>query len=208
MPLAKAIKEWVRLPCFVPKRAPTQTPVRSRTDRPSATGSPGPRLIPSRFLPLLPRSPRPAPSASPQETRNSKVAADEKQIFLYGGMAFGEKRSFINKLDGTLSALKSCERLSLSTNQIDRMAPMTGMDSLKVLTLSRNALKKIERLEDVAGTLEEIWLSYNQISSLDGLQACNKLQVLYMGNNKIADWGELDKVAGLPELRDVLFVGA
>lgn len=96
---------------------------------------------------------------------------------LYGGMVFGDKRVFINKLDATLAALKNCERLALSTNQIDRMAPFTGMEKLRLLSLSRNALKKIERLEDVADTLEELWLSYNQISSLDGLQACSKLQV-------------------------------
>ncbi len=96
---------------------------------------------------------------------------------LYGGMVFGDKRSFINKLDGTLATLKNCERLALSTNQIDRIAPLTGMDNLKILSLSRNLLKKIERLEDVAGTLEELWISYNMISSLDGLQACSKLQV-------------------------------
>lgn len=122
-------------------------------------------------------------------------------------MVFGDKRVFINKLDGTLATLKSCERLALSTNQIDRMTAFTGMDNLKLLSLSRNALKKIERLEDVAATLEELWISYNQISSLDGLNSCSKLQVLYMTNNKISDWGELDKLAGLSELREVAFVG-
>jgi dynein light chain 1, axonemal len=126
---------------------------------------------------------------------------------LAGGLVFGDKRSFINKLDGTLQTLRACERLALSTNQIDRMMPFTGMESLRLLSLSRNALKKIERLEDVAATLEELWLSYNSIATLDGLQACAKLQVLYMSNNKIADWGELDKLAGLPELREVLFLG-
>jgi dynein light chain 1 len=141
------------------------------------------------------------------ETRTGKVAADEREIFLYGGMVFDVKRSFINKLDASLAALKNCERLALSTNQIDRMAPFTGMEKLRLLSLSRNALKKIERLEDVSETLEELWLSYNQISSLDGLGACQKLQVLYIGNNKIADWGELDKLAGLSSLREVLFTG-
>ena len=141
------------------------------------------------------------------ETRNSKVAADEREIFLFGGMVFDVKRVFINKLDATLASLKKCERLALSTNQIDRMAPFTGMEKLRLLSLSRNALKKIERLEDVSETLEELWLSYNQISTLDGLGACQKLQVLYLGNNKVIDWGELDKLAGLGSLREVLFTG-
>jgi Leucine-rich repeat (LRR) protein len=105
------------------------------------------------------------------------VAADEKAVMLYGGFIFGDKRQFINKLDGTLATLRNCERLALSTNQIDRMTPFTGMENLRLLSLSRNAIKKIERLEDVANTLEELWISYNLISSLDGLGACQKLQV-------------------------------
>ena len=52
---------------------------------------------------------------------------------------------------------------------IDRIMPLTGMEKLRLLSLSRNAIKKVERLEDVAETLEELWLSYNQISTLDGL---------------------------------------
>jgi dynein light chain 1 len=87
------------------------------------------------------------------------------------------------------------------------MASLAGMESLKILSLSRNLLKKIEKLEDVGGTLEELWLSYNLISSLDGLSACTALQVLYVGNNKISDWAELDKLAALPALKDVLLQG-
>jgi hypothetical protein len=39
---------------------------------------------------------------SPQETRKSKVAAEEKDIRLYGGMMFenNSKRMFVNKLVG------------------------------------------------------------------------------------------------------------
>jgi dynein light chain 1 len=59
------------------------------------------------------------------------------------------------------------------------------MPRLRVLSLARNCLKKLERLEDVAGTLEELWASYNGISSLDGLQACTKLRVLYLSNNLV-----------------------
>lgn len=90
---------------------------------------------------------------------------------------------------------------------IDRIAPLTGMDKLRVLSLARNNIKKFERLDDVAATLEELWCSYNQVSSLDGLQACSKLRILYLSNNALRDWAELDKLAGLPELTEVLFVG-
>lgn len=40
------------------------------------------------------------------------------------------------------------------------------MESLQILSLGRNLLKKIEGLDPVAETLEELWLSYNNITSL------------------------------------------
>ena len=106
-----------------------------------------------------------------------------------------------------MASLKACERLALSTNSIDRITSLAGMESLRILSLSRNLLKRVEKLDEVAGTLQELWLSYNQISSLDGLSSLSKLEVLYIGNNKISDWGELDKLAGLPSLRDLLLTG-
>jgi len=113
----------------------------------------------------------------------------------------------INKLDNTLNTLKNCTQLSLSTNAIDRLIPLAGMKKLKIISLGRNQIKKIEKLDDLVDTLEELWISYNLISSLDGLSSLTKLQVLYMSNNNIKNWSDLDKIAGLPELRDVLFVG-
>lgn len=44
----------------------------------------------------------------------------------------------ISKLDSkTLGGLKSCEKLSLSTNMIDRMVPLAGLNKLKILSLGR-----------------------------------------------------------------------
>ena len=57
----------------------------------------------------------------------------------------------IMKMDASLNTLKNCERLALSTNCIDRIIPLTGMSRLKILSLGRNQIKKIEKLEDVAG---------------------------------------------------------
>lgn len=72
----------------------------------------------------------------------------------------------IAKLDSkALGTLKKCEKLSLSTNMIDKMTSLPGMTELKILSLGRNNLKKIEKLEDVAGTLEQLWLSYNNVST-------------------------------------------
>jgi dynein light chain 1 len=74
------------------------------------------------------------------------------------------------------------------------MFPLAGMRKLRILSLGRNVIKKIEKLDDVADTLEELWLSYNQIVSLDGLQGLPHLHVLYLSNNAIRDWNELEKL--------------
>lgn len=113
----------------------------------------------------------------------------------------------ITKMDASLATLTNCERLSLSTNSIDRIGSLAGMGKLKILSLGRNVIKKIEKLEDVAGTLEELWISYNNISSLDGLSACQNLSVLYLSNNNIKAWSELDKLTANPALRDLLLTG-
>jgi len=113
----------------------------------------------------------------------------------------------ITKLDNSLNTLKNCEWLSLSTNAIDRLIPLAGMKKLRILSLGRNVIKKIEKLDDVAETLEELWISYNQISSLDGLSNLQNLTTLYMSNNNIRSFAELTKLQALPKLRDVLFVG-
>ena len=81
------------------------------------------------------------------------------------------------------------------------------MKKLRILSLGRNQIKKIEKLDDISDTLEELWLSYNMISSLDGLASLTNLATLYLSNNLIKSWDELDKLANLPKLRDVLFTG-
>ena len=40
------------------------------------------------------------------------------------------------------------------------------MENLRVLSLGRNVIKKIENLDAVAETLEELWISYNVLQSL------------------------------------------
>ena len=113
----------------------------------------------------------------------------------------------IQKMDNSLNTLKNCTHLSLSTNSIDRLIPLAGMKKLRILSMGRNQLKKIEKLDDVADTLGELWISYNQVSTLDGFQGLSSLEILYMSNNNLKDFSELEKLAGLSLLRDVLFVG-
>ena len=43
---------------------------------------------------------------------------------------------------------------SLSTNNIDKISNLAGLDNLKVLSLGRNLIKRIEGLDPVADTLE------------------------------------------------------
>ena len=135
------------------------------------------------------------------ETKTGEVAAEATAVKLYA------QNPPISKMDAALNSLDKCEHLSLSTNSIDRLIPLTGLKNLKILSISRNAIKKIEKLDDVAGTLTEIWASYNFVSNLDGLHNLTNLEVLYLSNNKIKDVGELGKLAGLPNLRDILLIG-
>lgn len=69
-------------------------------------------------------------------------------------------------MDNTLSTLGVCEKLSLSTNMIDKIYGISGMKNLRILSLGRNYIKQISGLEGVSDTLEELWLSYNLIEKL------------------------------------------
>lgn len=122
------------------------------------------------------------------EVKNEKKAEDSTEIKLCCQIPP------ISKMDNSLAALKNCERLSLSTNTIDRISSLAGMSNLRILSLGRNNIKKLERLEDVAGTLEQLWISYNQITSLEGLACLKHLKVFYCSNNNIKSFSELDKI--------------
>ncbi|GLC34585.1 Bifunctional NAD(P)H-hydrate repair enzyme [Pleodorina starrii] len=113
----------------------------------------------------------------------------------------------IEKMDATLSTLKACKHLALSTNNIEKISSLSGMENLRILSLGRNLIKKIENLDAVADTLEELWISYNQIASLSGIEKLVNLRVLYISNNKISGWAEVDKLAVLDKLEDLLLVG-
>ncbi|KAJ3045946.1 Dynein light chain 1, axonemal [Rhizophlyctis rosea] len=128
--------------------------------------------------------------------------AEEAQL-----VKFINQQPFIVKLDASLAQLAKCEQLGLSTNQIEKISNLQGLSCLRILSLGRNYIKKIEGLEAVADTLEELWVSYNQIERLNGVEVCKKLKVLYASNNKIKDWTGLAPLAALPAIEDVLFVG-
>ena len=101
----------------------------------------------------------------------------------------------MDRIDDSLNQFENCVKLSLSTNAIDKMISLPRLKNLKILSLGRNNIKKIQYLDDVSATLEELWISYNFIHSLEGVQSLQKLHTLYMSNNKIAKWDEIGKCA-------------
>ncbi|KAM3870849.1 dynein axonemal light chain 1 [Diretmus argenteus] len=110
-------------------------------------------------------------------------------------------------MDASLSALTNCEKLSLSTNCIEKIANLNGLKNLKILSLGRNNIKNLNGLEAVGDTLEELWISYNPLEKLKGIHVMKKLKVLYMSNNLVKEWAEFVKLADLPCLVDLVFVG-
>ncbi|XP_052009967.1 dynein axonemal light chain 1 isoform X2 [Xyrauchen texanus] len=113
----------------------------------------------------------------------------------------------IEKMDASLSNLVNCERLTLSTNCIEKIANLNGLKNLKILSLGRNNIKNLNGLEAVCDTLQELWISFNLIEKLKGIHVMKKLEVLYISNNLVKEWGEFLKLADLPSLVDLVFVG-
>jgi len=114
----------------------------------------------------------------------------------------------ITKMDGAaLSTLTACEHLALSTNNIDKIANLSGMENLRILSLGRNNIKKLENLDGLGGRLEQLWISYNPIDKLTGIEKCKELTVLFMGNCKVSAEKEFDKLAEVPKLEELVFFG-
>ncbi|XP_053922527.1 dynein axonemal light chain 1 isoform X2 [Cuculus canorus] len=135
------------------------------------------------------------------EEKNGQKASEAKEVKLYGQIPP------VQRMDESLSTLVNCEKLSLSTNCIERIANLSSLKKLRILSLGRNNIKNLNGLEAVADTLEELWISYNFIEKLMGIRVMKKLKVLYMSNNLVKDWAEFERLAELPLLEDLVFVG-
>ncbi|CAL9687306.1 unnamed protein product [Knipowitschia caucasica] len=135
------------------------------------------------------------------EERTGEKASEAKAVKLYAQVPP------IEKMDAALSTLSKCEKLSLSTNCIEKIANLNSLKNLKILSLGRNNIKVLSGLEAVGETLEELWISYNLIEKLKGVQCMKKLKVLYMSNNLVKEWVEFVRLADLPCLVDLVFVG-
>lgn len=112
----------------------------------------------------------------------------------------------IDTIDASIQEYRMCEKVSLSSNNIDKIQNLPT-SCLKIVSLGRNCIKKLDGIQQVKDTLEQLWISYNNIDKLHGIEEMHRLQVLYMSNNKIAEWEEIDRLRGLMYLTDVLFVG-
>ena len=87
------------------------------------------------------------------------------------------------------------------------MIALPKLRNLKILSLGRNNIKKLQGLDEIGRTLEELWISYNQIEKLDGLQNCVSLITMFINNNLIRDWSEVAKLQQLPEIKNVTLRG-
>ncbi|EMP39575.1 Dynein light chain 1, axonemal [Chelonia mydas] len=135
------------------------------------------------------------------EEKNGQKASEAKEVKLYAQIPP------VEKMDASLSTLVNCEKLSLSTNCIEKIANLNGLKNLRILSLGRNNIKNLNGLEAVGDTLEELWISYNLIEKLKGIHVMKKLKILYMSNNSVKDWAEFVRLADLPFLEDLVFVG-
>lgn len=114
----------------------------------------------------------------------------------------------IAKMDGAaLCSLKECEHLSLSTNSIEKIANLSGMENLKILSIGRNLIKRLDNLDAIGQRLEQLWMSYNYVSSLKGVEALRVCTVLYMGNNRVSEEKEFDKLCEMPCLEELVMYG-
>mmetsp|Transcript_51033 Transcript_51033/g.132529 ORF Transcript_51033/g.132529 Transcript_51033/m.132529 type:complete len:192 (+) Transcript_51033:76-651(+) len=134
---------------------------------------------------------------------DGKVAAEMEEVRL---CPISNMKPLIAKMDNSLSGLKKCKQLRMSSNAIGKIEGLAGCDSLTILSLARNNLKKIEGLNEVADTLEQLWVSYNQIGSFAGIEKLTNLQVLYSSNNKIGNWADVERLQALPKLRELNLV--
>ena len=135
------------------------------------------------------------------EERTGQVAAEATEVSLICQIPY------IDRMDNSLDTLENVEKLSLSTNSIDKMIPLPKLRKIKILSLGRNNIRRFAGLDEIGQSLEQLWMSYNQIDRLEGLQPCFKLHTFYASNNKISKWEEVSKLANLPALNNLLLVG-
>nr|XP_042116417.1 dynein axonemal light chain 1 [Peromyscus maniculatus bairdii] len=74
------------------------------------------------------------------EEKTGQRPSEAKEIKLYAQIPP------IEKMDASLSTLGNCEKLSLSTNCIEKIANLNGLKNLRILSLGRNNIKNLNGL--------------------------------------------------------------
>uniref|UniRef100_A0A2K6TGJ1 Dynein axonemal light chain 1 n=1 Tax=Saimiri boliviensis boliviensis TaxID=39432 RepID=A0A2K6TGJ1_SAIBB len=74
------------------------------------------------------------------EEKTGQRPSEAKEIKLYAQIPP------IEKMDASLSTLANCEKLSLSTNCIEKIANLNGLKNLRILSLGRNNIKNLNGL--------------------------------------------------------------
>ena len=69
----------------------------------------------------------------------------------------------------TSVAALSRRHLTLSTNNIEKVAYLASLTNLEILSLARNQIKKLEGFDPLGETLHELWISYNLLEKLVGV---------------------------------------
>ena len=59
----------------------------------------------------------------------------------------------MEKMGEELKDFESCEKLSLATNNIERMISLGKLTNLRILSLGRNRIRHLAKLEDIAPSL-------------------------------------------------------
>ena len=98
-------------------------------------------------------------------------------------------KPLITKLDSSLSTLKACRALRLSSNAIQTLEGLEGCVSLKTLSVGRNLIKRIQGLDCVASHLEQLWVSYNELTTLAGVEKLVQLKARRGPAQPCCVWG-------------------
>lgn len=111
----------------------------------------------------------------------------------------------IKVMSDKLAQLANCKKLMISTNNIEEIGFLPPR--IELLSIGRNMLKKLDKIDRAAATLQQLWMSYNDVKTIGPLVQCKRLRVLYCAFNKLDKVAELDRLSQLQNLEDLVLVG-
>ncbi|KAH0794003.1 dynein light chain [Histomonas meleagridis] len=111
----------------------------------------------------------------------------------------------IKTMTERIAQLANCKKLLISTNNIEEIQFLPPR--IEILSIGRNMLKRLDKIEKAAATLQQLWMSYNNVKSFAPLVQCKRLRVLYAAHNNISQLSEIDRLGQLPNLEDIVLIG-